>query len=215
MLALSLLGLFVWLRRFVRSRPRHYGQLFLACSLFGLFAELPAMPSAHRQYYLMALPMICLSAAEGLFVLRAWVTERARDPGRKSLLMLAPVVLAAFAVWGLVDSFMSGNQRQFSKLREVFEKTKPTDLVMDGWEGMGVFRPHAFHYFFLHDETMQMFPRERLDAYLDSLENGAPRPRVIAMDKHLAALGPRFMKLVESGYTTQDGFLYFSKNSID
>jgi len=115
----------------------------------------------------------------------------------------------------LVDSYRDPNDVQLARLRQVFERTKPTDLVMDGWEGMGVFRPHAFRYFFLHDETMQMLPRESFDAYLDTIEGGQARPKLIAMDKHLAALGPRFLGLVKRDYVSSDGFFYYSKDGVN
>jgi hypothetical protein len=84
---------------------------------------------------------------------------------------------------------------------------------MDGWQGMGIFRPHAFHYFFLHPEIRAMLPAPAWDAYLDALEGGAIRPKLIVMDKNLRAMGPRFAAFVERNYVSDDGFLYFAKAS--
>jgi hypothetical protein len=72
-----------------------------------------------------------------------------------------------------------------------------------------VFRPHAFHYFFLHPETVAMLPRKQLDAYLDALERAEIRPRMIAMDMNLRALGPRFRSFVGTSYGSTDGFFFF------
>ena len=91
----------------------------------------------------------------------------------------------------------------------ILAKTEPTDVVMDGWEGMGVFRPHAFHYFFLHEEVRAWLPRTPVDAFLGELEAGSVRPKLIAMDENLRALGPRFASFVETHYTSSDGFFYF------
>jgi hypothetical protein len=210
-LALALLAVVVALRRFFRS-GRYQPQDLLACSIMiGLFAGAAVIPSAHRQYYLIPLPIACLFAAQGLFFL----VDRAAEPKRKQILAYATILLAVMPVASMVDSYLDGNDVQLAKLRQVFERTKPTDLVMDGWEGMGVFRPHAFHYFFLHDETMQMVPRERVDAFLDTVENGTARPKLIAMDKHLAALGPRFLQIVNRDYVSRDGFFYFYKDRVD
>jgi hypothetical protein len=84
-------------------------------------------------------------------------------------------------------------------------------VVLDGWQGMGVFRPHAFHYFFLHEETRAMLPPQERDAMLDALESGRVRPKLIAMDPNLRALGLRFLVFVARNYATGDGFLYFPR----
>jgi hypothetical protein len=81
---------------------------------------------------------------------------------------------------------------------------------MDGWEGMGVFRPHAFYYYFIHDELLPMLSQARVDAFLDDLEGRRVHPRLIALDSHLVALGPRFQAFVARNYTTRDGFFYYS-----
>jgi hypothetical protein len=93
----------------------------------------------------------------------------------------------------------------------VYQRTAPTDVVMDGWEGMGVFRPHAFHYFFLHAEIVAMLPPQHLAAYIDDLESGAVRPELIAMDKNLVSLGPRFVAFVHRHYASSDGFFYYRR----
>jgi hypothetical protein len=86
---------------------------------------------------------------------------------------------------------------------------------MDGWQGTGVFRPHAFYYFFLHEESIPMLARARVDAFLDALEGGKIRPRLIAMDENLVALGSRFVRFVKRSYVSYDGFLYFAKGGSD
>jgi len=206
-LALSLLGMVVAARRFRRSRQRDHGELLLACTLLGLFAGVVVIPVAQRQYYLMPLPIVCLFAAKGLLVL----VDRAREASRARLLLLSMIPLSILPVLGVRESFTSPNDLQLARLRTVFESTKPTDLVMDGWEGTGVFRPHAFYYFFIHDELLPMLSPDRVDAYLDDLETGKIRPRLIALDEHLVALGPRFLAFVRRHYLSNDGFLYFSK----
>jgi hypothetical protein len=100
-------------------------------------------------------------------------------------------------------------------LRTVFERTAPTDVVMDGWQGMGVFRPHAFYYYFLHEETRAMLPPARLDAFLDDLESGRVRPKLIVLDTNLRALGPRFVGFVQSHYASNDDFFYFANGATN
>ena len=206
-LVLCLLGGTVSLYRFFRCQPRQYGGFVLSCTLVGLIAGILVVPVAHRQYYLMLFPMVCVFAAKGLFFL----IERAREQARAWLLVLATLPLAVLPVLDLREAFSLRNDAQLTRLRHVFESTKPSDVVMDGWEGTGVFRPHAFYYFFLHDESVAMLSQERVDEFLDALESGKVRPRLIAMDDHLVALGSRFLRFVRANYVSSDGFFYFSK----
>jgi hypothetical protein len=207
-LALSVVGLGAAVRRGFRSGTPDHRELLLSCTVVGLFAGVIVIPVAQRQYYLLPLPIVCFFAARALLVL----VDRgpARTRARRLLLWLIP--LSILPGMGLYFSFTSPNDRQLAQLERVFATTKPTDVVMDGWEGMGVFRPHAFYYFFVHDEILPMLRQDRVDAYLDDLEAGKIRPKLIALDKHLAALGPRFLGFVARGYVTRDNFLFFRRD---
>jgi hypothetical protein len=204
-------ALFPRMLRALRERDRggspDTDTLLLFSIMIGLFLEVPLMPSAHRQYYLIPLPLIALFAARGLFLLLDHVPR----PRRAWWLAGALLVLAIHPGLALREAFHDRNDLQLARLGFVYDRTTPGDPVMDGWEGMGVFRPHAFRYFFLHEETLAMLPTAELDAYLDALESGAIRPRLIALDKNLRALGPRFLAFVTAHYTTSDGFFYVAR----
>jgi hypothetical protein len=174
--------------------------------MVGLFASVLVIPVAQRQYYLMPLPLVCLFAAKALTVFFPRVPEQKRT----SVLGVAIVALSVLPAVALAEGLTRANDSQLARLRLVFERTQPTDTVMDGWEGTGVFRPHASYYYFVHDENIHMIPPQRWDAYLDDWESGKPRPKLIAMDRHLAALGPRFLGFVKKNYLSSDGFFYFS-----
>jgi hypothetical protein len=210
-LLLCLLGSCAAVYRFFRSARRQYGELLLLSTLVGLIAGILVVPVAHRQYYLMLLPIACWFAARGTFSL----IERAKASARTWLLVIATVPLFVLPALDLREAFTSRNDRQLERLQQVLVSTQPTDVVMDGWQGTGVFRPHAFYYFFLHEESIPMLARERVDAFLDALEGGKIRPRLIAMDEHLLALGSRFVRFVKRNYASDDGFLYFSKGGPD
>jgi hypothetical protein len=203
-LSLCLLGVAMSLFHILRWGGRWRSGLLLFCTLSGLFAGVVIIPSAHSQYYLMPLPLVCLFAAKALSSL----VERAHRPVRPLLLLLALIPLGVLPARALRATLHWGNEPQLARLGFVFENTAPGDIVMDGWQGTGVFRPHAFHYFFLHPETLAMLPRSQLDKYLNALERGRIRPRLIAMDPCLFALGQRFHRFVLRNYTTRDGFFY-------
>ncbi len=209
--ALGLAGIGVSLRRVARawrSPSRPHGDVLLICTTVVLFAEVLLVPVAHRQYYLMPLPILCLFAAQGLWGL----VDRVRAPARAAFLAVALLALGVLPALSFREAFKERNDEQLAWLRKVFHDTKPADLVMDGWRGMGVFRPHAFYYFFLHPETVVMLPPAHLDAYVDALESGAVRPKLIALDDNLKSLGPRFVSFVKQNYASRDGFLYYRRD---
>ena len=205
-LILALLGAAVVVYHFIRSKHRRYDGFLLVCILLGLIAGILVVPVAHRQYYLMPIPIACLLAARA----GTFLVDLAQQRTRAGLLLLATIPLAVLPVLGLREAFDDPNDQQLARLHYVYDNTKPTDLMMDGWEGTGVFRPHAFYYYFIHEELVPMLPRDRVDALLHDLEQGKTRPRLIALDKNLIALGSRFVGFVERNYVTKDDFFYLS-----
>jgi len=185
-----------------------YGECLLGCTMVGLFASVLVIPVAQNQYYLLPLPLVCLFAAKGLLSL----FSRVPAPKRVSAFCVALLALSALPTVALAEGLTRRNDKQLARLRSVFELTQPTDMVMDGWEGTGVFRPHAFYYYFIHDENILMIPPQQVDAYVDDLESGKVRPKLIALDRHVAALGPRFLSFLKKNYSSRDGFFYFSSN---
>jgi hypothetical protein len=108
----------------------------------------------------------------------------------------------------LARSLARRDDRQIARLRYVFEHTAPSDTVLDGWMGTGVFRPHPFYYFFMHGELRAMFSEAEKDAYVDGFESGRVRPSLIVLDPELVAMGPRFVRFVRSNYVSDDGLFY-------
>lgn len=206
-LILSLLGATASLYEFFRRGQRQFATIVLVTTLLGLIVGILVVPGAHRQYYLMPLPIVCLFAAQGL----SWLIELGRRPW---VLVAATIALAILPIQALAEAYREPNDAQLAKLRFVLENTKPTDVVMDGIQGMGVFRPHAIYYYFLHAESLEMLTREQLDVYVDELLSGRVRPTLIALDENLIALGVRFLHFVRANYRSSDGFFYFSKATL-
>jgi len=206
-LVLALLGATLSMYGFVRRRPRDHGSLVLLGTLLGLVVGILVVPVAHRQYYLMPLPIACLFAAKAV----AFLVDLARQRARDWLLVAAVLPLAVLPVLDLRDALRTRNDQQLARLRYVYAHTQPTDAVMDGWQGTGVFRPHAFYYFFLHEEALPMLPPRQVQAFLDELQRGTVRPKLIAMDDGLIALGSRFVRFVRKNYASNDGFFYLRR----
>ena len=186
-----------------RSR-RDSGDVLLVCTLAGLLAGIAVMPVPYRQYYLMPLAVACLLAAKGLVLL----VERAPPGARPWLIAVTAAVLLLWPARDLKQEYAYQDPGQMNRLRYVLEQTGPEDPVMDGWLGTGVFRPHAFYYFFLHPELRAMVPKQEIDSYAKALETGKIRPALITLDRDLAGLGPRFVAFVRRNLTTRDGLFY-------
>jgi hypothetical protein len=204
-LVLALLGAGVAIYRFSRAKRRRYGDLLLLCTLGGLIAGIAVVPVVYEQYCLVPLSIACLFAAKGL----SFLVELVRERVRAWFLVCAILPLVVLPVLYLGWSFGHRNDRQMERLRYVFEHTRPTDSVLDGWLGTQVFRPHPLYYFFMHRELLGALSESDKDAYLGPLESGKVRPSLITVDDELLALGPRFSSFLRTHYASSDGLFYF------
>jgi hypothetical protein len=71
-------------------------------------------------------------------------------------------------------------------LQYVIEQTSPTDTMMDGFSGIGVFRPHAYFYWFLNAEIAGMMTDEQKRRLPADFQAGKIAPRYIILDYFLA-----------------------------
>lgn len=204
MLLAGLFGATLSLYRFYRAKHRRFDDVFLLCTFTGLVAGILVVPAAYKQYYLMPLAIACVFAARGL----AFVVELVQQRARSWVLICATLPFLVWPVVELVSSFNERDAQQTARLRYVFEHTRPTDEVLDGWLGTGVFRPHPLYYAFMHGELLAMLSEGQREAYVDALESGRARPALIALDRELIALGPRFVRFVLRNYVSQDGLFY-------
>jgi len=205
-LLLCLLGARFALARRSRVEKLLSGDVVFLCTLAGLIAGLAVVPAAYEQYYLPLLAIACLYAARGLSALLDLRRNREPRPGR--WLISATVVLLIWPVVDLARALGRRNDVQMARLQFVFAHTGPSDPVLNGWLGMGVFRPHPLYYSFMHRELQVSLSERETRAYVDALVNGKVRPALIVLDDELRALGPRFMQYVQHNYVSDDGVLY-------
>ena len=93
------------------------------------------------------------------------------------------------------------NDGQLNELAYVFANSAPSDPVLDGWRGLGMFRPHAWYWFCLPADVRTMIPPAELAAFLDDLETGRVRPKLAVADFNLAGLSPRLVAFIRAHYT--------------
>ncbi len=114
------------------------------------------------------------------------------------------LVLCAFCIepWRMArwSRCCRDNTRTVNRLRYMLENTAPTDSVMDGWSGLGVFRPHAYFYWFLHAEILAMLDDEQRAQLLNDLESGKVAPHWIIVDGYMTHLSPGITEFIVANY---------------
>jgi hypothetical protein len=134
-----------------------------------------------------------LSAVIGTLIL---LVLRARTFALVFFLM----VLSAAPLKRMGDVFDLRNSAQLDEIRYIVEHTAPTDTIMDGFTGSGVFRPHAYFYFFPHYGIRTMLTDEDRHELLKDLYSGRIAPKLILFDKNLQDLSPAISAFLEENY---------------
>ncbi len=145
------------------------------------------------------LPHVHMRIALALLALfLAWIPVRYRRPD----LALAVVVLllGLDPLLQMPALFRDRNDGQLAALRCVLENTTRNDTVMDGWQGLGVFRPHAWFYWMLHNEIRAMLTSQQIRQLRDDLRRGKVAPAAVNLDNDLRSLSPEITAFFEEAY---------------
>lgn len=200
----ALVGLALALRHW-KKPPAPRGEAVVVLSGLGAFAGLWIVPVPWQQYYLTFLPVMALLAGLGL----AWAAEVTSSrllPSRRASLageVLATAVLLLSSREPLSmfrAQFGRNNADKLASLRFVIENTAPRETVLDGYTGVGAFRPHAWRYYFLHAELRQMLGDEERRELLRGLRTGAIAPRLISYDGHSSRVSPEITAFFHEHY---------------
>jgi len=112
--------------------------------------------------------------------------------------LAAAVLLAGLSLYPFKIMLVAGgtaypldeytNTTTLNEIRYVLQNTSPTDTCMDGWTGLGVFRPHAWFYWFLHVEVRAMLSERTKNEFAANLRSGSIAPKLIFYDQDLKGL---------------------------
>ena len=170
-----------WFSAPEESRNSRYSHL--ALGFFGLLALFPyraffrADPLAYAQSAMM------LAAFGFLWILAArhGVTAPLRLPAAACLALVAAVPLVRVGT----TLHRVDNMEQRKEVEYVLANTGPQETVFDGYTGYGVFRPHAYYFWMLHQEVQAMLPeRDKGEQLIAALERRQP---AIAIADHWVA----------------------------
>jgi 4-amino-4-deoxy-L-arabinose transferase-like glycosyltransferase len=183
---------------FISRRWDWPGTLLQATVIGWLVGLCWIIPVADAQFYLIPLPLMALLGARYLSDLSNRYSRFIALPLIWLLLsweFAHPVTLT----WERIRAgwLYSSTLAQVSSIAEI---TKSSDSVLDGWTGMGVFRPQAWYYGFVHLEIPPMIPQRDRELLMRGLESGEIRPKVIAKDDNLLSLHSRLIPWIERHY---------------
>jgi len=112
------------------------------------------------------------------------------------------------------NKFNLSNQEQLTNIQYVIDNSSPTDTFMDGWKGIGLFRPHAYFYWMLHEEIRGMLSDQQRDQLLKDLQSGKINPFLVNLDEDLVQLSPEITAYFKEHYQPVDvADLYRRKNN--
>ncbi len=131
---------------------------------------------------------------------------------RKLALTLLLVGMLAFPFQQMCEQLKSRNDGILREIEYILENTSPEDTILTGWRGSGVFRPHAYFYFFLHSELLAMLDeKQKGEDVVQVLET--KRPKIIVYDGAVKSLLPVVQKYIQKHYEpTGVGVLYRRKS---
>lgn len=201
LVALAALGL--WL---ARARPDASGlargEPFLALALLAPVAGLFVHPAVTLHYFLLFLPLAAIYAAHGLVVLADAAARRAPQLPADAVVALAAVALSVMPALRLREAYGRGNWSTLQALRFVIANTAPWEPTLDGFSGLGAFRPSAFYYPFVYSHTRLLMGPAKSAEISDALRSGQVAPRLLFMTQDLLeGLEPEANQFVERQYS--------------
>lgn len=174
---------------------RAAGWLVPACFLSPALG-LSLLPVVTFHYFLLLAPFAACLAAAGLLA----VLDHAGPSGRRWL-PLALALLAIVPMRRFVDAFERGNWSTLEGLRFVARNTAPWEPVLDGFTGLGVFRPRPFFHAFLSEEFFAVQTPTEREAVLAAFRTGRVAPKLVLLTHYLEdGVTPATLRFLQQHY---------------
>ena len=194
------------LARLSRGNGGRAGRALVPVQALGLGAGVFIIPIPYAQYFVLLLPLLALLAGSALVsVFGAAARVRGRAVRRITLAAICVVVGASSlpplrTIVGMLRPPHTRVQDHLDQLRYLLTNSRPDDIVMDGFSGLGVFRPHAYFYFFLHDEIRARLHGPGTRRLLAELRDGLIAPAWVVADPDLLGLPREIVAFFEHNY---------------
>lgn len=170
----------------------------------GLVATLPLHPAMSYQHFLLILPFTSLYAAIALEDLVGLVSrpfEKHFAWAAHGLLLAAVLVLSLVPLSRFRDDFDRGNWGTLQGITYVLRNSSPWETTLDGFTGLGLFRPQAFFHHFQHPHAFALQTDAEHREMLEALESGRAFPKMIFWTHYLKdSLTPGMRAFLEKNY---------------
>lgn len=201
---LALAGTATAIVRLVRE-PRAVRALVPLHAL-GLGVGAFVIPVPTAQYLVPLLPLAALLAGSVVAAGLAGA-DRLRD-GRVRVAAVAAIVatVAGFSVRPLrtiAGILHPGNTKvedHLDRLGYLLTHAGRNETVLDGFSGLGVFRPHAYRYYFLHDEVRVLLAGRPMNQLLAALRDGTIAPEWVIADRDVLGLPDGIVAFLRANY---------------
>jgi hypothetical protein len=206
LVGLGLCGLVLAAIALARTPQPRAAAAVVPAHALGLTAGAFVIPVPTAQYLVPLLPLVALLGAGAAVRLLQAAWNLPRRPLRVAAVTLAAAVLLAGSVRPLrtmLDRLRPGHTKvadQIAAIGAVLTRTRPTDTIFDGFSGVGVFRPHAYFYYFLHDEVRMLLAGRPLGRLLADLRDGAIAPDWVVADADVLALPDDLVAFLRANY---------------
>lgn len=82
----------------------------------------------------------------------------------------------------------------------VIDHTSRDETVLDGFSGLGVFRPHAWFYFYPNEDIRPLIDYSEVAGLIKGLQNGRVTPRLAIVDRDLQEVDGDLLQFLKENY---------------
>ena len=180
----------------------HFQGTLLCLPLLGLVVGVFWIPEIARQYLVLLLPLLALFSGRVFAALTEHVLVRLTTRAREATIALVLVALSAPSLSQQLASAEPSNEAFLSRLEFVLANSAPTETVLDGFSGLGVFRPHAYYYYYLLGKIRATWPSDDRRRLLRSLQVGMVAPRLVIWDEYVRTISQPISEFLQRHYVS-------------
>jgi hypothetical protein len=172
----------------------------VALPLLSLVATLPLHPAMSYQHFLLILPLFSLYAG---FALVSVVERLSRGVEDRSaaLLAAAAILLSIAPLSRFRAAFDRGNWGTLQAIAYVLRNSSPFETTLDGFTGLGLFRPQAFFHHFHYPHAFALQTEEEKRDMTRALETGRALPKMVFWTHYLRdGVTPEAAAFLEKNY---------------
>jgi 4-amino-4-deoxy-L-arabinose transferase-like glycosyltransferase len=139
-------------------------------------------------------------------VVAVWLARRRQADYACAVVILAVSLYSAQQLVWMADL---SNAEAIAQMRLVHSATTPADQVMDGFSGVGWFRPHAFFNWMAAPGPLSRISTDDRGRMLARLRGCGDQPKIVILDAHLQLLSPEVATVVAERYSpTADSLIW-------